>query len=246
VSTLTIAADSSIPGATTAVDVSFNNTATLLAGTSLYFYFDTATYTDTLNTAYDLSTATLNSETVLGSLTIDSRGIAAVQLTADLPTGPHSFTLQNVTHPAESYYFVTLRLSGSPSAAVANSGAYINSADFDAVPTDASDNTLADQLLEQTSEQLAGTTPTNLKVKKLKRRSAILRWSEVEHATFYKVQLRKKNNAVVKTFKHVTVTKKNLAKQWLKAGKKYKFRVKACNTATCSNFSDDKKFTTKD
>lgn len=246
VSNVQVTSDSSEPGTTSDVVVSFETLQDLTADDYIYFYFDTASYSETTNSAYDVSTASFNSDTISGALAVDSRLTASVDLDTALTAGSHSFTLSNVTHPSTSIYFTAFRLSANPIVTSENnSGAYINSSDFDVVPDEASDNTLADQLLQQESELIVLDVPTKLKVKNIKRRSATLKWKTVDGATYYKVQLRKKSGKKVKTFKNLTENKQAATKKYLKPGKTYKFRVKACDESSCSAFSDYKKFTTE-
>lgn len=85
--------------------------------------------------------------------------------------------------------------------------------------------------------------PINLKAKKRKKRKATLQWKRRNAASYYKLQLKKKKKKI-KTFRNVTSRKKKVGRLYLKPGKTYRFRVKACNSAGCSRWSDYKKFKT--
>lgn len=71
-----------------------------------------------------------------------------------------------------------------------------------------------------------------------------LTWNAVDAAQFYKVQLRTQSGRLVKKWKQVTKTTKKTGEGMVVAGKKYQFRVKACNTeSNCGAWSKYKKFT---
>jgi hypothetical protein len=96
--------------------------------------------------------------------------------------------------------------------------------------------------------------PKKLVVKKRTAVAALLHWNKgrkSDHIKRYKVQIAKAVKHWKKTDRIVTVKKKKLRKArqvWvrhLKADTRYKFRVKACNSAGCSTYSKWKKFKTK-
>lgn len=90
-----------------------------------------------------------------------------------------------------------------------------------------------------------------LKIRQVKRRRALLKWNAVTDAEYYKVRLDRKKVAgekkwkKVKVFKRITAAKKQLKKKHLKAGKTYRYRVRACSSNNlCSAWGKYKKFTT--
>lgn len=89
-----------------------------------------------------------------------------------------------------------------------------------------------------------------MKVKKVKKQSAKLKWTAVEGATYYKVKLMVMNDTneyeLVKMFKNVTDSMKQLGKKFLDAGMQYQYQVKSCNAAGCSKFGSAKSFMTLD
>lgn len=115
---------------------------------------------------------------------------------------------------------------------------------------------LADQAVQSDpfmlteAEEGEGTAPARpkkkqLSVLQLKQRTAMLKWAAVDSATSYTVRVDRKTGSweKVKVFKNVSKTKKNLKKQFTKAGARHRFRVKACNDAGCSKWSKPKVFT---
>lgn len=89
-----------------------------------------------------------------------------------------------------------------------------------------------------------------LKVKNKKKKSAKLKWKAVTNADFYKVRLEKKKKKKYKkkkVYKNVTKVYKKIKKKrkLLKPGKRYRFKVKACNDQGCSKWSKKKKFKMK-
>lgn len=87
-------------------------------------------------------------------------------------------------------------------------------------------------------------TKSMLSVRKIRKRTATLKVTPVDDATYYKFQLRKRNGTKIKTWTNVSTNKKAVKKRFMHAGTKYKFRVKACNSGGCSSFSPYKKFRT--
>ncbi len=85
-----------------------------------------------------------------------------------------------------------------------------------------------------------------MKVKKLKAYGALLKWPEIDNATYYMVQLRTKAGKRLKTWNAVQTNKKLVTKAMdlLAPDKHYKFRVKACSDTVCGDYSKYKKFTT--
>lgn len=104
-----------------------------------------------------------------------------------------------------------------------------------------------DELVVGTNTGFSGITsiaePTNLKVKNRTVRTASLRWSGDND--YYKVQVRTKKGAKVKTYTNVSNTKKQFKKKLSKSNQGYKFRVKACDSDdNCSSYTNYKSFRT--
>ncbi len=74
-------------------------------------------------------------------------------------------------------------------------------------------------------------------------RHATLNWQPTLDAEYYKVQLWK-NDERLTTFRHVAATEKAIPKRFLLSNSAYKFRVKSCTDATCSDWTDFKTFRT--
>lgn len=179
---------------------------------------------------FDFSAAEFSSNTVNATLSTGEPANSAV-LTASskIEAGTHIFTLNPVTNEA---------IAGTYQAVIAMGE-----------PGESADITLSDANF--TLEEAVATTPeapTGLKAKNVKRRSASLRWGAADNADTYKLRLDRKKGSKykkVKVFKNITGLKKKVGKKYLKAGKAYRFRVKACNEVGCSVWSAQKKFRTK-
>lgn len=142
----------------------------------------------------------------------------------------YTFTLSNVTNPAlgtdNTYTFVM-------STFALEDGGYAESAAFTITETD-----------EETDESPSASfdAPTSLSVKKNKKSLSVLRWNAVEDAIHYSVKFMRGKGKRIATWKNIMTTKKVVPKKFIKAGKKYAFKVKACDASGCSAWSASKAF----
>lgn len=70
-------------------------------------------------------------------------------------------------------------------------------------------------------------------------------WDKVNKAKYYRIKLYKKNGKIIKKWKKRKKNSVNIYK-YLKANKKYKFKVRACRKKNCSTWSKYRAFNTKD
>ncbi len=173
----------------------------------------------------------ISSDMVIGSATIDA---ISIDLSADLPANTYTVTFSNIVNTAIESAF-TVGVSTANEQALLLSSSYTLSdilSITDAIPVSA-------------GEAIGG-----LKVKNITTNSATLKWNAFtgDNEVTYTVVLLKKNGEKVKTFTGLTTLKKEVAKstKFLKPGKSYKFKVKACDAAdaeNCTEFSVFKNFT---
>jgi len=102
-------------------------------------------------------------------------------------------------------------------------------------------STVTDEISTATVEK--PNKPSELTTTSVKKRRATATWNEEANTSYYKLQL-KKGNKTIKKFSNVSSSKKKIGKKYLKSNKKYKCRVKACNSAGCSKWTQYKKFQT--
>lgn len=155
-------------------------------------------------------------------------------------SGTYDLTILNVTNPDVSGPYTALITMDSE---ISPTAEFITGNDLEIVST-----------VEEEEELSVPATPKkkNFEVKKKKKCSALLKWKSQSAATYYKLRLekykkKKKTYKKIKLYKNLTAKKKQIkkSKKILKAGTKYRFKMKACNSAGCSDWSKYKKFTTK-
>lgn len=113
--------------------------------------------------------------------------------------------------------------------------------------TDTNNCVLAQTSLTGTTETvIADTAYTKPTVTRIKRRSAKVRWIAEPYVDSYTLQVWSPKKRL-KTFRNITTTSKVLTKKHLRAGKKYKVRVRAYyeETAEKTDWSEFKRFRTK-
>lgn len=99
--------------------------------------------------------------------------------------------------------------------------------------------------------RIAGNPPSKVKnvsvVKKsIKTKTAKITWKKIKNIASYQLQVRKKNNDLVKVFNGLTKTSHVIPKKWLKSNKKYKVRVRAIGeNSLYGTWSKYANFTTK-
>lgn len=223
VSSLSVSSSSTIIGksATYTYTVSLNRTVN--ASEVINFFFSKVGVQGP-NEGFDFSQTTYEIEGSIGEVdTSTASYLGDISLASDLSEGLHELTLFNIVNPnSEGVYMAMV------STETITQGANVT----------ASDEFTITEAVSKPNK------PIKLKVKKITARGAILKWRAVDDADFYKVNLRSNKGKKIKLFKNITVAKKKLTKKILSAGKKYKFRVRACNVAGCSKWSKHKSFQT--
>ncbi len=244
--------------ATDTITVTFTTTTTVASGS-----FITVPMTDgsAFSTLSDFSAATatgsltpyMSSGQVFNNYTPEIPGASAVdgyngQLGSSLPAGTYTLIFSNVINPSTA-----TQLGAGVATFQTMTYADYTVSSTTAIPTPV---VVVDEPTEE--EVVVPTFDTaalvELKIKDITKREALLKWAAFASTEFdvtYTVKLFKKNGDAVKTFTGLTEAKKQIAKasNLLKAGKSYKFKVKACvvdDEDTCTDWSAMKSFTMKD